>query len=138
MPTELRMKRINDRVKEVLSVALLTKAEDPRLASVTVTDVKIDRELDFANIYVSALGGSDVKDEVIEALNHARGFLKFEIANEVELRVMPKLRFFWDPTPERAQRLDELLMQIKADESQKSTEDQKSAEDQQKSLPETD
>ena len=123
MPTELRMRRINDRVKEVLSVALLTKAEDPRLATVTVTDVKIDRELDFANIYVSALGGKEVKDEVIEALNHARGFLKFEIANEVELRVMPKLRFFWDPTPERAQRLDELLMQIKADESQKPAED---------------
>jgi ribosome-binding factor A len=118
------MKRINDRVKEVLSVALLTKVEDPRLASVTVTDVKIDRELDFANIYVSALGGSEVKDEVIEALNHARGFLKFEIANEVELRVMPKLRFFWDPTPERAQRLDELLMQIKAEVSQNSAEDQ--------------
>lgn len=119
MPTELRMRKINERVKEVLSVALLTKAEDPRLATVTVTDVKIDRELDFANIYVSALGGSEVKEEVIEALNHARGFLKYEIANEVELRVMPKLRFFWDPTPERAQRLDELLMQIKADENQK-------------------
>jgi|SRR5665811_591699 ribosome-binding factor A len=122
MPTELRMKRINDRVKEVLSIALLTKAEDPRLAAVTITDVKIDRELDFANIYVSALGGSEVKDEVIEALNHARGFLKFEIANEVDLRVMPKLRFFWDPTPERAQHLDELLMQIKADENQKPAE----------------
>jgi ribosome-binding factor A len=37
----------------------------------------------------------------------------------VDLRVMPKLRFFWDPTPERAQRLDQLLMQIKADEGQK-------------------
>jgi len=123
MPTELRMKRINDRVKEVLSIALLTKAEDPRLAAVTITDVKIDRELDFANIYVSALGGIEVKDEVIEALNHARGFLKFEIANEVDLRVMPKLRFFWDPTPERAQRLDALLMQIKADEGQKSVKD---------------
>jgi len=122
MPTELRMKRINDRVKEVLSIALLTKAEDPRLAAVTITDVKIDRELDFANIYVSALGGTEVKDEVIEALNHARGFLKFEIANEVDLRVMPKLRFFWDPTPERAQHLDELLMQIKADENQKPAE----------------
>ena len=124
MPTELRMKRINDRVKEVLSIALLTKADDPRLAAVTITDVKIDRELDFANIYVSALGGTEVKDEVIEALNHARGFLKFEIANEVDLRVMPKLRFFWDPTPERAQRLDELLMQIKADENQKPAEAQ--------------
>jgi ribosome-binding factor A len=88
--------------------------------------------LDYANIYVSALGGSEIKDAVIEALNHARGFLKFEIANEDKLRVMPKLRFFWDPTPERAQRLDELLMQIKAEEIQKS------AGDQQKSLPETD
>ena len=123
MPTELRMKRINDRVKEILSIALLTKAEDPRLEAVTITDVKIDRELDFANIYVSALGGIEVKDEVIEALNHARGFLKFEIANEVDLRVMPKLRFFWDPTQERAQRLDALLMQIKADEGQKPAKD---------------
>lgn len=123
MPTELRMKRINDRVKEILSITLLTKAEDPRLASVTVTDVKIDRELDYANIYVSALGGSEVKKEVMQALEHAKGFLKYEIANEVDLRIMPKLRFFWDPTPERAQRLDALLMQIKADEEQKKAAD---------------
>ena len=119
MPSELRMKRINDRVKEVLSVALLTKVEDPRLADVSITDVKIDRELDFANIYVSSLGGAEAKKEVLEALNHARGFLKYEIANGVDLRIMPKLRFFWDPTPERAQRIDELLEQIRREEGEK-------------------
>ncbi len=115
MPTPLRMKRINDRFKEVLSLILLTKLEDPRLADVMVTDVKVDRELDFANIYVSALSGSARSKEVLEGLNHARGYLKHELANEIDLRVMPRLRFFWDPTPERADRIDTLLAQIRGD-----------------------
>jgi len=103
------MKRINDRFKEVLSVILLTKIADPRLADVSVTDVKVDRELDYANIYVSAPQGRVREKEVLEALNHAAGFLKYELANEIDLRIMPKLRFFWDVTPERADRIDTLL-----------------------------
>jgi len=103
------MKRINDRFKEVLSVILLTKIEDPRLTDVSVTDVKVDRELDYANIYVSAPQGRVREKEVLEALNHAAGFLKYELANEIDLRIMPKLRFFWDVTPERADHIDTLL-----------------------------
>ncbi len=118
MPTPLRMKRINDRIKQVLSVLLISKIDDPRLAGVSVTDVKVDRELDFANIYVSSLDGSKSSREVIAALNHARGYLKYEISQEVDLRVMPRLRFFWDPTPERADRIDSLLAKLH-DESEK-------------------
>ncbi len=93
MPTPLRMKRINDRVREILSLTLLNKIEDPRLAGVNITDVRVDRELDFANVYVSAPEGREREREVIQALNHARGFLKFELANEIDLRVMPRSRF---------------------------------------------
>ena len=75
----------------------------------SVTDVKVDRELDYANIYVSAPQGRVREKEVLEALNHAAGFLKYELANEIDLRIMPKLRFFWDVTPERADRIDTLL-----------------------------
>jgi len=107
------MKRINDRFKEVLSVILLTKIEDPRLTDVVVTDVKVDRELDYANIYVSAPQGREREKEVLAALNHAAGFLKYELANEIDLRIMPKLRFFWDVTPERADRIDTLLAQLR-------------------------
>ncbi len=112
MPTPLRMKRINDRIKQVLSILLITKIDDPRLAGVSVTDVKVDRELDFANIYVSSLDGAKSSREVIAALNHARGYLKYEISQEVDLRVMPRLRFFWDPTPEKADRIDSLLAKL--------------------------
>ena len=112
MPTPLRMKRINDRIKQVLSVLLISKIDDPRLVGVSVTDVKVDRELDFANIYVSSLDGAKSSREVIAGLNHARGYLKHEIAQEVDLRVMPRLRFFWDPTPEKEDRIDSLLAKL--------------------------
>ena len=113
MPSGIRLKRINDRIKQVLSITLLSKMEDPRLEGVFITDVKVDRELDYANIYISALEGQVRAKEAIEALNHARGFLKFELINEIDLRIIPKLRFFWDPTPERADRIDNLLAQIR-------------------------
>jgi len=110
------MKRINDRMKEILSTAMLGKIDDPRLAGVMVTDVKVDRELDFANIYVSAIEGQERAEEVLAALKHARGFLRYEISQEVDLRVTPRLRFFWDPTPEKAARIDSLLNQWQNEE----------------------
>ncbi|NMD27652.1 MAG: 30S ribosome-binding factor RbfA [Chloroflexi bacterium] len=131
MPTPLRMKRINDRVREILSLTLLNKIEDPRLAGVNITDVRVDRELDFANVYVSAPEGREREREVLQALNHARGFLKFELANEIDLRVMPRLRFFWDPTPERADRIDTLLAQLR-DENEQNAESAEKAEDQER------
>jgi ribosome-binding factor A len=116
------MKRINDRIKEVLSVVLLTKIEDPRLMDVTVTDVRVDRELDYANIYVSSLDEGYSSDEILDALSRASGYLKYEIAEEVDLRIMPKLRFFWDPTPQRADRIDALIAQIQAENKEKEAE----------------
>ena len=123
MPSGIRLKRIRDRIKQILSIMLQTRVEDPRLAGIYITDVEVDRELDFANIYVSAIEGQDRAQEAIAALNHARGFLKFELAQEIDLRVIPKLRFYWDETPEKADRIDILLAQIRGDLPEASIEE---------------
>ena len=112
MPTPLRMKQINDRIKQVLSVVLLTRIEDPRLAGVSVTDVKVDRELDYANIYVSSLDGEKSSREVIAALNHAHGYLKHEIAQEV-VAGDAALALLLGSNPERADRIDSLLAKLR-------------------------
>ena len=123
MPSGIRLKRIRDRIKQILSIMLQTRVEDPRLEGIFITDVEVDRELAYANIYVSAIEGQNRAQEAIAALNHARGFLKFELAQEIDLRVVPKLRFYWDETPEKADRIDTLLAQIRGDLPEASVEE---------------
>jgi ribosome-binding factor A len=107
-----RASRIADRILEELSVILLMETRDPRIFGVSVTGVKVDRELAYADIYISTVEGSERKDEVLEGLNHAQGYLRSELANRVELRTFPRLRFHWDPTFERADAVDKLIASL--------------------------
>ena len=118
MPSKLRVKRIADRIQELLSEMLITgKISDPRLASVFITDVTVDREMSFANIFVSSLEGKTQSDKILSGLEHASGYLRSSLAHEINLRTFPALRFFWDETPERAERIEQLLDSIKEKKS---------------------
>jgi ribosome-binding factor A len=110
--SKLRLQRINDRIREELSEMLLQEVSDPRLEGISITDVKVDRELAYADVYVSALEGSERWQEIHEGLQHAQGFLRRELSQRVELRVFPRLRFRWDPTFERAERIEQLLASL--------------------------
>jgi len=119
MPSKLRLKRIADRIKQELSEMLVTnQIHDPRVNFIFITDVSVDRELSFANIFVSAIDGSEESAAILEGLDHASGFLRSQLANRIELRTFPKLRFFWDPTPERAERIERLIDEISSTQGQ--------------------
>lgn len=109
MVSKLRAQRIADRVREELSELLIHDISDPRLLGVSVTDVTVDRELSYANIYVSAIEGSERSQEILEGLESAQGFIRRELAQQVELRTFPRLRFHWDPTFERADHIEKLF-----------------------------
>jgi ribosome-binding factor A len=113
MPTDQRMQRISARIREEFSEMLVREVSDPRLAGISVTDVKVDRELAFADIYVSAFEGAVRSQEVLDGLHSASGFLRRQLAQRIELRVFPRLRFHWDPTPERADKIERLLAEIR-------------------------
>jgi ribosome-binding factor A len=113
MPSKLRTNRIADRIQQLLSEMLVSgKISDPRLASVYITDVTVDRELSFAKIFVSSLEGKSQSDEILAGLEHASGYLRSSLAHEIDLRTFPMLRFYWDETPERAERIEQLLNSI--------------------------
>ena len=112
MVSKLRAKRIADRINEVLSEMLIYDISDPRLVGVSVTDVNVDREMTFANIFVSALEGTSRSDEILEGLEHAKGYIRSELADRIELRTFPRLRFHWDPTFEKAERIDRLIASL--------------------------
>lgn len=113
MPSPTRLQRIGDRLRQEIS-EMLARGEirDPRLEGISITDVTVDRELTYADIYVSAVEGISRSSEVISGLESASGFLRKQLAERVELRIFPRLRFHWDVTPERADRIEQLISQI--------------------------
>ncbi len=117
MPSKLRLQRIGDRIRQDLS-EMLVKGEirDPRISGISITDVKVDRELAYADVFLSALEGSERAKEALEGFASASGFIRRSLAESMELRVFPRLRFHWDPTPERADRIEKLIASLRETE----------------------
>ncbi len=120
MVSESRSIRIAERIKVELSLLFLQEISDPRLEGVNITSVELDREVSFADIYISALDGSDRKKEIMAAVNKAGGFIRSQLASSIShLRSFPQLRFHWDPIPDRVTRLDQLFAELDQEEEYK-------------------
>jgi len=119
MPSGVRLQRIADRVRQELSEMLIREINDPRLNQIYVTDVKIDRELAYADIYVSAVEGVARSKDVLAGLESASGFIRRTLASRVELRAFPRLRFHWDMTPENADHIERLLADLREEDGKK-------------------
>lgn len=113
MPSGIRLQRIADRIRQELSELLIREINDPRLQQIYVTDVKVDRELAYADVYVSAVEGVSRSADVLAGLESASGFLRRTLAARVELRAFPRLRFHWDMTPENADHIEQILAQLR-------------------------
>ncbi len=100
----------------------MTEVTDPALLGVTVTEVTVDREIEYADVYVHSL---DDRDEVMAGLQRASGFLRRELAIRTRFRKTPVLHFHWDVALERGERIDELLasLDIPPEEDQGSDDD---------------
>lgn len=104
--------RVADLIQRVLSTVLQRESRDPRLSKVTITDVEVSQDLQFADIYYTHIGDLSETEEIQRALERAAGFLRTELAQRTRLRRTPQLRFKFDDTLIRARRIDELLDQI--------------------------
>ncbi len=113
MPSGLRLQRIADRIRQEISELLIREVNDPRLQLIYITDVKVDKELAYADIYVSAVEGHARSAEILSGLESASGFLRKTLAGRIELRVFPRLRFHWDPTPENADHIEKVLAELR-------------------------
>lgn len=117
MVSESRSDRIADRIQRELTLLFLQEISDPRLEGVNITSVEVDRELAFADIYVSALEGAEREGEIMGALKRASGFIRSQLAMSLShLRTFPEVRFRWDPVPERVERLDQIFAELDEEE----------------------
>jgi ribosome-binding factor A len=106
-----RAQRVSEAVKEELAELIGFEMEDPRLASVNVTSAEVSSDMRTAHVKVVVEAGLEKK--AMAALDHAKGFLKHELAARLNLRRVPDLYFSTDTHPDAESRIDFLLRRAK-------------------------
>jgi ribosome-binding factor A len=117
-----RADRVADLIKQELSSILRREVGDPRIANITVTDVKLTDDLRSARIYFVELGKDRLSADVEKGLSKAKGFLKRELGKRLQLRYIPELAFFYDPSFEYGSRIEKLLKEVRKDETNDPTD----------------
>ncbi|HET7521912.1 MAG TPA: 30S ribosome-binding factor RbfA [Bacillales bacterium] len=115
--SNVRTNRIAEQMKKELGDIIGRKLKDPRIGFVTVTDVEVTGDLQQAKVFLSVLGDNEGKEETLEGLEKAKGFIRSEIGSRIRLRKVPELEFRWDRSLEHGARIEELLHDINADEN---------------------
>jgi ribosome-binding factor A len=106
-----RMRRVDEAVRAVISDAIAKDLSDPRVGFVTVTAVKTSPDLRHARVYVSILGDEAAREQTLQALQAAHGFLQARLASQLTLKHTPLLAFHFDGSVDRAMRITQLLDQ---------------------------
>lgn len=109
--TSNRIEKVADLLKRELALLIQSEIRDPRVGMVSVTAVKVSKDLAHADVFVTILGKSDEAEaaESLVALNKAAGYLRSLLAKSVNLRSTPKLRFIYDSSIARGQYLSALI-----------------------------
>ncbi|NDJ76363.1 MAG: 30S ribosome-binding factor RbfA [Chloroflexi bacterium] len=118
----IKQERAAHLIHNILSDLLMNEVSDPALLGATITDVKVDREIEYADIYVHSL---DDMDEVMDGLERANGYLRRELAARTRFRRTPVLHFHWDVAIDHGERIDSILDSLHdtdADDAPSSTE----------------
>jgi ribosome-binding factor A len=104
-----RKLRVQDLLKEEVSLIIQREIRDPGMGFITVIDVKMSDDLKNAKILISIYGDETEKKNTIEALKRSKGYIKFLLGQRVKLRSMPDLMFVIDDTYEKAARIEAIL-----------------------------
>ncbi|MFQ5849680.1 MAG: 30S ribosome-binding factor RbfA [Candidatus Binatia bacterium] len=108
-----RSERVGDLLLEFVSQLLSREINDPRIGGVTLTGAEVSKDLRHARIYFSILAGEKAKAEVLAGMRSATGFIRAKVARELKLRFVPTIEFVYDDTQVRAQRIEQLLRQVR-------------------------
>jgi ribosome-binding factor A len=110
MPREFpRARRVEEQLKRLLSELVRREVKDPRVGLITITSVAVTRDLTHAKVFFTPFAGIGDPELALEALQHAAGFLRIQIRNQMRLRTAPELAFQLDDSVERGARLSTLI-----------------------------
>ena len=115
-----RIEKVAGMLKAEIGLIIQTKLSDPGLGFVTISEVRLSRDLRIANVYFTVLGDQSKIEETKAALNRARPYIQNMLAGRVHLRYLPVLKFFYDSSLEYSDKIERLLQSIRQSENDES------------------
>ena len=111
MPKEFaRSERVSQLITRELALILRNDVKDPRVSDITITDVEVTKDLRQAKVFVSSMLGKDENSaEILAALDKANGFLRRQLANNIDMRHCPNLLFAYDNSIENGAKMSALI-----------------------------
>lgn len=116
MSSNVRVRKLEEFIKQEIGQMLLRGLKDPRIGFVTVTDVEVTGDLRQAKVYFSFYGTEEEKEISYRALKHADGHIRSELGKNLNLRHVPELIFEKDTSLDYSMHIESLLNKIKGDE----------------------
>jgi ribosome-binding factor A len=115
--TNRRSQRVASQIKTEISWLIEHSLRDPNKGFITITKVRLSPDLKIASIYYSVLGSDQDRENSKETLARSKSFLKRELGDRINLRVVPELRFFYDDSLDYSDKISSLLNKINKDAS---------------------
>jgi ribosome-binding factor A len=110
MPKDFpRARRVADQIQRELPELIRQEVKDPRVGMLTITEVEVNRDMEFAKVFFTTLGGQPEHDACLQGLQRASGFLRSQLSHRMQLRVVPKLTFVYDRSVEYGMQLTHLI-----------------------------
>lgn len=112
MVGNLRIQRLNHTYMEEISMILMEEVKDEDLKDVIITGVDVTNDLSYAKVYFT-LYNKEKRKEVLLALNNASAFMRGKLAERIEIRHTPELKFIYDESEEYGEKIDKIIEGLK-------------------------
>lgn len=123
-----RVLKAAEAIREVVSMAILTELQDPRIRDVTVTQVEVSGDMRQAKVYVSIMGEETKQNLAMHGLQSAAGFLQSKVASRIDTRYTPRLEFVLDQGVKKSIEIARILREVLPPAAAQNNDDQDDAD----------
>ena len=108
----VKIERLNHTYQEEISMILMREMKDESIQFVTITGVEVTSDLSFAKVFYTVLE-DDKKEKMQETLDKAAPFIRKKLAERIEIRHTPELKFIYDTSISYGEHIEEIIDQLK-------------------------
>ena len=112
----IKIERLNHAIQEEISVILMREVKDENIKFVTITGVETTSDLSFAKVYYTVFNQDKLK-ETKDALAKASSFIRTKLAERIEVRHTPELKFIYDKSIAYGEHIEKIIEEIKEKET---------------------